>query len=485
MIKKFFLPAIVSLLCISVKAQFLDSLSVKAGTLGTVASKNYQPLWITSNRFGVISDQQVDLSTNLSISNKHVFVLKEFVDDELFVHQDKILLGYGLNLINNNHFKNNIAQQAFVKLEYKNWSLRLGRFEEVLGNVDPVLSSGSLGVSGNAIPIPKMGIAVTDYTNVPFTHGWLQFKGSFAHGWFGNNRYMKNAYYHEKTFYLRAGKGPFKVYGGVQHFAEWGGKRGDRQLERSWKGFWDVVLVKQADDGSVGTAINGIKPSRAGDQRGLLEAGADLETGKAIFHGYAQVPFESGEEIDTRNRSVLAGFAVSFKESWIKKIVAEFIYTKNMNEFVSPKQRNSYYNNGYYRTGWEYDNRIIGTPLFMNRITASHYFSDIQPFDWNATENNIPGNENIVDNRISGIHAGIQYAVNKIIAAKTLFTYTRNYGTWAASEFDPVKVQFYTLQEFNIVPLHSRWAFKLAAAADFGQLSGNTGALLGCSYKIY
>ena len=485
MIKFFLLPVIASVCFVSGNAQFFDSLSVSAGSLGTAASKSYQPVWLTSNRFGVITDKQADLSTNLSIVNKHALTIKEYLDDDLLVHQNNIVFSYGLNLVNNNHFKNSIAEQAFAKLEYKNWSLRVGRFEETLGDVDRNLSSGSLGVSGNALPIPKIGIAVTDYTLVPFTNGWLQFKGSFAHGWFGNNRYMKNAYYHEKTLYVRIGKGRFKVYGGLQHYAEWGGNRGNKQLERSWKGFWDVVLVKQADDGSVGTAVNGIQPSRAGDQRGLIEAGADLETDKLIFHGYAQVPFESGEEIDTRNRSVLAGLAVSFKESWFNKIVAEFLYTKNMNEFVSVKQRNSYYNNGYYRTGWEYENRIIGTPIFMNRTTASHYFSDIQPFDWNAAENTIPGNLNIVDNRISGIHVGAQYTVNPVIAARTLFTYTRNYGTWYASEFEPVKVQFYTLQEFNVAPVNSRWAFKLAAAVDFGQLGANAGAMLGCSYKIF
>jgi len=342
-----------------------------------------------------------------------------------------------------------------------------------------------LGISGNALPVPKLGIAVVDYKDVPFTNGWLQFKGSFAHGWFGNNRYMKNSYYHEKTLYMRLGNGPFKVYGGLQHFAEWGGRRDGIQLERSWKGFWDVMLVKEADDGSVGTAVNGIRPSRPGDQRGLIEAGADWENDHMKLHGYVQIPFESGEEIDTRNRSLLAGLVLTPAQSWVKKIVTEFIYTKEMNDFVPVKQRNSYYNNGYYRTGWEYENQILGTPLFMNRITANHYFPEIIPFDWNNNNSVIPGNANIVDNRISGIHFGALYSVNDNINGKTLFTYTRNYGNSSTTFFNPVKVQYYTLQELNFIPAYSRWSFKIAVAADFGQLSSNIGILLGCNYILY
>ena len=53
-------------------------------------------------------------------------------------------------------------------------------------------------VSGNALPIPQFSIALTDYVDIPFTHGWLQIKGELAHGWLGSNRYL-DSYYHGKN----------------------------------------------------------------------------------------------------------------------------------------------------------------------------------------------------------------------------------------------------------------------------------------------
>lgn len=469
-----------------VNAQFFDSLSITANVMGTAATRNTQPFWIQSNSFGKISDRPFDLSTGLNIQNKNI--LLQFEDDEsddkAVSEYKEVIFSYGLHLINNNHFKKTFFEEGFAKVEYQNWAVRFGRFEEIIGEVDHDLSSGSLGVSGNSLPIPKIEAVLSEFKNIPGTGGLLQFKGSFAHGWFGNDRYMKRAYYHQKSFYVRIGRGKLKLYGGLQHYAEWGGERGYFHADRSLKGFWNVVLVKQADDGSVGTATNGIKPSRAGDQRGCLEAGADLETDKVNLHAYGQMPFESGEEISPKNRSFLLGVSVTPKESFIEKLVVEFLYTKDMNAFVGTRQRNSYYNNGEYKTGWEYEDRVIGTPLFLNRIMASPYFTDLQPFDWNAPNKSIPGNDNIVNNKVSAIHIGGMYHATELIQGKTILTYSRNYGSLRPNDFTQGKNQFYTLQQFDISPSKSWWTFKAGIGFDFGQLNTNIGVIVGATYRI-
>src|SRR5690606_8541942 len=124
-----------------------------------------------------------------------------------------------------------------------------------------------------------------EYTAVPFTNGWLQVKGSISHGWMGNEQSMKKAWLHEKSFYAKVGTGPFKVYGGLQHFAVWGGERGAFKLDRSWNGFFNVLFLREANDGSVPDQY---RPNRAGDHRGLLEFGGDLETPGALWHLYFQ-----------------------------------------------------------------------------------------------------------------------------------------------------------------------------------------------------
>ena len=56
-------------LTITASAQVLDSLQVQAGTAVTVASKDFLPLWLVANRYGVISDQQFDFSTHVMATN--------------------------------------------------------------------------------------------------------------------------------------------------------------------------------------------------------------------------------------------------------------------------------------------------------------------------------------------------------------------------------------------------------------------------------
>jgi len=465
--------------------QFLDSLQVNAGSIGTIAKKGYQPLWLVSNRWGSITDQQYDASTYAGFSNTHVFG-KKYISrsNPTGIEQPMFYVKYGANLINNNHFQDVIFQEGYIKAGYKHLEIRYGRFKDIPGESDKDLSSGSLGVSGNALPIPKISIALTDYVNVPFTNGWLQFKGQLSHGWLGRDRYL-DSYYHEKTLYLRAGKKRFKFFVGLQHYVEWGGKRDSIQLVRSFKGFTDVFFSRNnADDGS------GFDPTslqyasyHAGDQRGVFELGFDLETENHFLHFYHQTPFDGTWGVDIRNIDNLSGISIVPKneKSVIKKLLLEFIYTKQAENYAPPDNRQAYYNNGYYRTGWEYDNRIVGTPLFINRYRAQFYpyFQQrgIKPFDWNS--NNIPGNSNIIYNEIIGGHIGLLLQLSNKLSGKTLVTYTNG----QFQNIGPNLSQFYTLQELYY-SLSKSLKISAGFALDAGDFTNNIGGLVGIHWQF-
>ena len=466
-------------------AQFLDSLQATAGLKSRFSSKSYLPFWLISNQYGTVADRGADLSPFIRVSNKNVIAEHEYQDDHgLYDYHDLSVL-YGLSIYNNNHFKSTIIEQGYVKLEYKNWSLRAGRFEETTGDIDPQLSTGSMGISGNALPVPKIGIAVTDYTNVPFTNGWVQFKGTFAHGWLGSNRYIKNSYYHEKTFFLRVGRGDIKFYGGIEHFAEWAGERGNQHYDRSPKAFWDVVLGKETDntDPEAGTGLH------AGDHRGVVDGGVYWENGAATVHAYVQKPFEGKQDISLKNKNMLAGFIISMKNKDIglQKILVEIISTTAINNHITSTRRESYYNNSVYRTGWEYEDNVIGTPLFMNRTRGNKYFPEIQPFKWNAADSAIPGNANIINNRVFAVHVGGSYSISDAVQGKTLLTYTRNYGGLNYSEqFTPYKSEFYGLQEIYYWIPQLNLTLTAGLGFECGQLSKTPviGGLLGIEWNI-
>lgn len=330
--RRLLLPLILALLASSSYDQLPDSLQISAGTLGIVAKDGYQPLWLVANRWGAVSDRrQYDASIYAGLTGANYFG-KKYVSrsNPTGLSQSVFYLKYGATLLNNNHFSGTTFQEAYVKAGYKHLEIRAGRFKYIPGEVDQQLSSGSLGVSGNALPIPQITLALTDYVNVPFTNGWLQIKAQFSYGWLGADWYL-NSYYHEKNLYLRAGKRKFKLFAGAQHYVEWGGRRDGISLDRSFKGFTNVLFATDnADDGSgLGVGVKGAS-SRAGDQRGVFELGFDLEASHLLLYGYYQTPFEGTFGVDVSNIDNLSGLSLVPKKqnAVLKKLLIEFIYTR-------------------------------------------------------------------------------------------------------------------------------------------------------------
>jgi hypothetical protein len=461
-----------------------DSMQVRVGTMATFASKDFQPFWMVMNQYGTIIDRKQDFSTNLYVSNQHLLT-KHPTDSGKNYYP--LILSYTADIYNHNHFEDFTLVEGNVKLAYRGWQIRAGRYREIIGEVDPTLSTGSMGLSANALPIPKVGIAVLNYKNVPFTNGWLQFKGLISHGWMGKERYLRDSYLHEKAFYLRLGRGKLKLYGGAVHFGEWGGIRKGYKLDRNWKGFFDVLFVKEANDGSL-PPESILRPNRAGAQRGLLEFGADLESKYGSWHFYHQTPFESGTGIDIRNIDRLAGLSLTFKgtERKLKKVLIEYIHTKQMEEYGGEKQ--SYYNNGAYKTGWEYLNMIIGTPLFINRVRGSHFLR-VRPLDWHRdeyTEGLLRGNGNIISNRIIGGNIGAEYSLFEGVKFRTNLTYNVHFmGRSAISHLtnDRYK-QFYMLQSVEHT-FNRKWIVTGSLTWDAGDFYHNFGVGLGMKYIIF
>lgn len=459
-----------------------DSLKVSIGTILTAGNKDFQPHWIVSNRYGVIQDRKSDASTNFRLSNSHRFDLRRGTAlDSL----EALTLSYGLNIFNNNGFDDFLFGEAFAKLKYRNVEFRAGRYRSPSGEMDQELSTGSFGISPNALPIPRISLVIPEYVDLPYSGGFVKIKGSLSHGWMGNNQHLKKAFLHEKSLYAKFGKNRFRIFAGLQHFGVWGGQRGEFKLDRSFAGFLDVLMVKEANDGSLDTALYpGTRPNRAGDQRGLIEYGAEWENNDRLIRIYNQTPFESGKGIDVRNIDRLLGASIFFKGNRraLKKIVFEFIYTKQMEDFGG-RERQSYYNNGVYRTGWEYETRVIGTPLFTNLFRASK-FLDVTAPDWKSDEYTLRGNGNIVNNRILGGHVGLDYQISTSLSTRTLLTYTVNNGSLNKNIPILSKQQVYFMQDFSL-QLSDKVDFNLALGYDTGEMYKNLGVLFGVKYAIF
>ena len=472
-------------------AQFTDSLKAVIGTTLTAATKEHQPLWITANRYGTLADRQFDASTYLLLSNKHFFAKKSLPEAGASAPaQPSFYLGYGIALYNHDHFQSTFLPEVYAQIGYQAVQLRVGRYREVTGGIDPSLSSGSLGISGNALPVPKVELAVAEYTAVPFTRGWVQFKGQFAHGWLGDTPDIQGAFLHQKSFYLRVGKKRLTAYGGLTHFAQWGGTFSSGRAPSRFKDYLRIIVGASGDAGDPVYQQGPVDVANAvGNHLLIPEFGVTLRQDKATWRIYTQTIFDKGigDSSNTNKRDRLAGLKIFSRDrlvglSWeahhrglLQQVVVEGIYTKHQGGAIIYQGRDNYYNNGIYTMGWQYQNRIIGTPLFLNRQTAERYGIPLDA--------NVLSGWSVVSNRIAGLHVGLKGTLTPKLSYRLLATHVQHYGNYYNDVyFTPAKQQTYLLLE---LPYHfSHFSVTAAAASDLGNLSSSTAGLIRCEWQL-
>ena len=489
------------ILGINASAGAQDTLQYQVGTLSGAATQDYLPHWITANRFGILDNNEARVS----------LLRAQAKMTHRFTPRWSVTAGVDAIAKVSNQPNEVFLQQGYLKIRYGAFELSGGRVEETLGLPDPTLSSGALGVSGNARPVPSVRLAVPEFANVPFTRGYLQIKGTYVHGWLGPDRYVTDPYLHEKSFYGKlGGKLPVNLYAGVAHFVIWGGEVDGQQIPDKFKDYVRVVtgtsaLPGGADDPFIGEALNG-----AGDHLGVYDLGVSVALKPLTMQVYHQTLFEdrSGNGI-LRNRDRLVGISVKStkKKALVSKVLYEFLYTKYQSgpgltdpdggdgTDLTPNYgyryggRDNYYNNYLYKTGWTYQDRIIGTPLFFTKSRTRLYIPGfVEPDQGNF-------NFNVVNNRVVAHHIGVEGFLGQA-QYKLLSTFTQNYGTygglnngiqyWGSIEnpdaeyaFKPAQRQAYFLLEVASHPFSQQWSLLTSVAWDVGQLTNNVGILIG------
>ncbi len=460
------------------RAQFLDSATFRVGTTVSAASQDYQPLWLVAQRWGAISDQQVDASSYLSFHNVHRFAPPASFQDYVRRRQKKApsSISYGVSLYNNKLLQQTTLQEGYVKLKLRSWQFAAGRYREVVGEVPEHISSGSMGISGNALPIPRVSLGLSEYTDLPLiAPGWAQVKGQVSAGWLERNAYVNNARFHQRSLYGQVGKRAIinrrsrtalSLFGGVNHFVIWGGEHPERgQMEDAWQNLAKVIVP--------------------GNNLGFFDYGFTLLTQGIKIRGYTQVPFEGkGSMAPFRIKDRMVGVVISDtrKGSYFPTITLEAINSTWQDPDPDNTTRRAdynFYNNTLYADGWSYGGRILGTPLFFDRQRATHYFGEnfnTNPnYDWN-----------IANNRINGVHVGIKGQIPREgLHYRTLATVTINHGNYYLPNLfrDRSRYQAYFMQEF--IYRYNAYTFTGTLGGDVGGLTKNIGTLLGIEYDLF
>jgi len=444
---------------------------VRAGTIATVAQRDCLPLWLAANRFGTVADRQSDLSTYAGGSLT-------------YRRNPNLSLSGRLDVYLNNRFGDVFVQQGYLLVNYKKWQLGAGRYAETVGDVHPGLSSGSLGISGNALPIPRVWVATSGYVPVPFTGGWVQFKGRYGHGLLGNDPYVRNAFLHEKSFYLRVGKEKWGVYGGGNHFAQWAGVHHRAgQLPNGISDYLHIVLAGRGGNGAIIRDETFDAANAPGNHLISFDFGVDMKAADGRFRLYTQSLFEKGSAPNAMVKDQSKGFKLLSPDrlagaQWVgtagplRGVVLELLSTRHQGGPEFFVGRDNYYNHSIYRTGWSYGGMTLGTPLFINQARAAAY--GLKP----GTD------QHIVSNRVLAGHLGIKGQLGPRIGWRTLATYTRHYGNYFnTATFSPARTQAHLMQEFS-GKLGAGVSLTGAVGYDFGDLYVNWGGQLGAAWTL-
>ncbi|AFK05110.1 hypothetical protein Emtol_3985 [Emticicia oligotrophica DSM 17448] len=436
---------------------------------------NKLPFWQASNQFGSIPTDMPAFLCRQSIKTQKDTLNKFFKFDYGF--EAVTILGRSPRLL---------LPEGFVCTRIGNFEFYAGRRKEIFGIVDTLLSSGSASWSGNSLPLPKVQIGIPNYTKLFFK--WLSVKGTFAHGWFGNQTFTKGHYLHQKSLFLRIGNPTSRVflYGGLVHNVEWGGTPknilpvGDNRLlngkfPADWFVYGNVVLPLKSiwRSSSKYQTYNAFETTNHfGNQLGTIDAAAEFKVKRSKVILYRQFLFEDGQLFGLTNTDDgLYGISFTPKpESSFKRVVFEYLFTKNQGRYVAgigrllnmpdrhPNEESFLFNHQQYFDGWSYNRRTIGTPF-------------LTPEENIRNENKL-GNDNVFvnNNRIWAFYGAFLNQIGAISLSNRL-SYSRNFGNTSllGRVIKPVNQISYSIN--TIIPLRRLKAdLNVNIAIDHGDL---------------
>ncbi|PTS95782.1 hypothetical protein DBR11_20425 [Pedobacter sp. HMWF019] len=497
--KLLLIPIVLLIFSHPTRAQFLNKIKTEIETQATGTTGNTVPFWMRSNQYG-----SVPLS---GASASFIARARKDYETQLFTDsnsRNKRLTDWGFGFegrANGGKNSNLLLIEAYAKFRIGVFQIKAGRSKDVMGlNGDTTLSSGNFAVSGNALGIPKVEIAIPEYYSLPFFSGLFSVKGTFSHGWLGKltvldkigsavkiNNTHPSSYLHQKSLYIRLGKPDWKLkfYGGFNHQVYWGDERsvyGPNYKLSPIETFFYVVTGKTYSS-------KGILQSKIGNQIGSLDVAAEYDFNAIKVMIYRQNFYDVGALSKLANiADGLNGISIENKRynsrnsgfQW-KKALFEFFYSKDQAGYPWSTPTKSgdedYYNNSFYIKGWSYNGMGVGNPLITRRDDAR---------DGQATNKQ----DYFINNRVVALHLGLQGTLNDLIFL-TKLTYSWNYGTFGTSPYGHsmgnmretnttnlfVPVQQFSFYAEGLKELKKGYSAGLAAAFDQGKLLDNSTGL--------
>ena len=426
-----------------------DITTYQAELSGSISSGKNTPFWMVSNRYGI-----VPLEANNGYLSAGVYHKRTFGKGFRW--------GAGLNVIAAVPRDRNVfLQQVYAELGYKCLSLSVGSKERYNSLWSRRLSSGDLVQSANARPIPEVNISIPEFTTIPLTKGWLQFKGDFAVGRsfdkdylsdFANEEqvYINNVLWHHKSLFIQI-----------------------KDTPHSLKDLIRVILGSEGGtDATASDQINVL-----GNHYGSYDFKLAFSRPDWRVSAYHQHYFEDKSGmIFVNGTDGLWGARLDLRRfPWLSEIVVEYLVTRDQSgsfHFIDFDHElhsgtgggdDDYYNNGEYTTGSSYFNRAIGSPL----IPGPEYNTD--------------GALGFQNNRVRDWHIAAAGAFSPRVSYRLLLTFMNSWGRHDTPFLSPKKNVSGLLDITYRHPRLSGWTFTATLAVDAGSMFDDN---FGCELRI-
>lgn len=476
-----------------------DSLAYRVETQATVGGGEHSALWLNANRYG------------LSSVDANYGYVRGAVERPLRADDGRRWgVGYGVDMaVAAGMTSTAVVQQAYVEGRWLKAVLSLGAKERPMELKNQELSSGAQTLGINARPVPQLRFELAEYWSIPYTKGWLGFRGHGSYGMTTDDgwqkeftdsraRYTERTWMHTKAGFLRIGPKNITLEVGLEVACQFGGRSyrvagsADEAVYENGSGmkaFWNALLPTTGQD-----ATDNVYSNAEGNHLGswLLRLNMDYATwnlGLYADHFFedqssmvhvSHTGYGTGEawnELTGRRyylydfKDWLLGAELKLKDGrWLNTVVLEYLYTKYqggplyhdhtpaISEHICG--RDNFYNHNLY-TGWQHWGMVMGNPLYRSPL----YNDD--------------GTIRVENNRFTAWHLGLSGSPAERLHYRLLATWQRGYGTYSQLFQDP-KENVSLMGEASY-RLSGGWQVKAAVGMDRGGVYGDNA---GCQLTV-
>lgn len=422
------------------------------------------PFWMTTNQHGIVPNANCGIA--------QISLYREFNPQSR-----KLQFSYGADIAGYTTKEDN---KAIISQLYG--SLRLGKLQLDLGvKHRPQKYHGLSSTNGNILwsdnsrSYPGYCFSLNDYSNMFFLPNWLTVKAEYGDYILNDDRYMGNRtrLHHKNLFFKTRLSKKISLITGLDHYCMWAGESEKYGVQpHSIKDYIKAATGAAGGEGALETdKINAI-----GNHIGAWSIRLEHK-GNTDWTFFYSHPFEdrSGREFKNYPDGNYGIFIDTKKEkALISSLVYEFTYTKHQSGPNHERRladgtrdilggNDNYFDNGIYKSGYTYHNKIMGTPFFTLKAINK--------------DGMVLG---MAGARIIAHHIGIRGHIIKALNYRVKCSYIRSYGKHHAP-FHPVHSDIHALTELEYTP---NWLpFSINAGAAYSQYSEN-GKDLGCYIKI-